>query len=264
MRKLPAALAAVLLLVSCGLLAQRHLYEVPVLMYHLIDTPTKGSSLYVSPDSFERQMEFLKLHRYHVVSLERLMTELKSGRSLPSKTVVITFDDGTIDNFRNAFPVLKKMGFPAAIFMITGNIGRPGWLNAEDLRILDESGVTIGSHTANHAFLPDLTIDQARQELMESKQTLEALLGHEVKYFSYPAGGGTPEIRQAVIDAGYAGAVTTNYFNQKHDPYALHRIKVGDSARNLFNFWIKTSGFYRLGKKTVAYRTPWKLPASSS
>ena len=232
----------------------RGLYEVPILMYHRVDISDREPGVYVRPENFERQMEFLKVHRYHVLPLQDLIRDLKSGRKPRSKSVVITFDDGNLDNFRNAFPVLKKMGFPATIFMITDNIGRPGWLSAEDLKILDESGITIGSHTVTHAFLPEHPAGRIEEELRGSKKALEALLGREVTLLSYPAGGVTPEIRALVEKMGYAGAVSTNYGKTRHDPYALHRIKVGDSASNLFNFWAKTSGFYHLGKKRVSYK----------
>jgi len=253
MKKFLAVFAAAGLLWFGGAYAQEHFYEVPVLMYHLVESTAKESSLYVHPDNFERQMEYLKLHRYRVIPLSQLLDEIKGGKPLAPNTVAITLDDGTLDNFRNAFPVLRKMGFPATIFMITDHIGRPGWLSSEDLKILDESGIAIGSHTVHHAFLPKLGPEEVRRELVESKKTLEGLLGHPVTLFSYPAGGVTPAVRQAVLDAGYVGAVTTNYGKERHDPFSLHRVKIGDSAWNLFNFWLKTSGFYRTGKKTVEY-----------
>ena len=253
MRKFIAAFAAAVALFAAGTSATNALYETPVLMYHLVDEPVQESSVYVRPDSFERQMEFLKLHRYRVVPLEDLFRDLKAGRTIPAKTVAITFDDGTIDNFTNAFPILRKMHFPATIFMITSNIGRPGWLSQEDLKILSDSGITIGSHTTHHAFLPKLSADEVQSELTESKKSLETLLGREVTLFSYPAGGVTPAIEQAVKDAGYEGAVTTNYGAVRNDPYSMHRVKVSDSSRNLFRFWTKVSGFARAGKKGVGY-----------
>ncbi len=256
MKKLFAVLAAAVVLFVSAIAAKDAFYEVPILMYHLIDEPAKGSSIYVGVDSFERQMEFLKLHRYHVVPLESLAEDIKSGKKIPWKTVAITFDDGTLDNFTNAFPILRKMGFPATIFMITSNIGRPGWLGEEDLRILDSSGITIGSHTMSHAFLPELSAEEVRTELTGSKEKLEALLGHEVKLFSYPAGGVTPEVEEAVKEAGYTAAVTTNYGTLRGDPLMLRRVKVSDSSRNLFRFWSKVSGFARAGKKSVEYKAP--------
>lgn len=230
-------------------------YELPILMYHMIDgAPGPGpSSVHVSVEVFERQMEFLKVHGYRVIPLSEVVQAYKQGRPLPRKAVAITFDDGTLDNFDLAFPVLKKMGFPATIFMITSNIGQEGWLGEQDLRILDQSGIEIGSHTADHAFLPNLETDeQIEDQLKRSKSRLEEVLGHPVTLLSYPAGGYNSRIAAMAQLAGYEGAVTTNHGRTRGNPYGLHRIKVSESGGNLFNYWIKVSGLYHLGKRRVA------------
>lgn len=227
-------------------------YELPILMYHQIGRSSERSSVHVSPETFERQMQFLKVHDYRVWPLEDVVAALKQRRKLPPKTVAITFDDGTLDTIQNAFPVLKQMEFPATVFMITDNIGRPGWLSEEDLRVLDAGGVHIGSHTVHHAFLPDIDDrQQVLRELTGSKRALEDILGHPVTLFSYPAGGVTESIRELVKEAGYEGAVTTNYFKRKHDVYALHRVKISEGGGSLFNFLAKVSGWYHLGKKRI-------------
>lgn len=230
---------------------QKTFYEVPILMYHHVEHSSEPSGVNVTPESFERQMEFLKLHRYHVMELSQLIALVKSGQKLPPKTVSITFDDGYVDNLDNAFPILKQMDFPATVFMITSNVGREGFLSEEDLRILDASSIAIGSHTAHHAFLPELSRADAQTELIDSKKELERTLGHPVTLFSYPAGGTTPALEALVKEAGYEGAVTTNYESRPQDPYALHRVKISDASGNVFNFWLKTSGYYSLGKKRV-------------
>lgn len=234
---------------------QKACYEVPILMYHHVDYAPGASGNYVTPENFERQMEFLKVHRYRVMDLSEVVRRAKAGESFPRKTVALTFDDGSLDNLTNAFPVLKKMGFSATVFMISSNVGLEGWLSEEDLRILDGSSVSVGSHTADHAFLPDLPPAYAQAQLVDSKKELERIVGHPVTLFSYPAGGMTPALEALVKESGYQGAVTTNYKAARHDPYALHRIKVGDSAGNLFNFWLKTSGYYSLGRKRVEAKT---------
>lgn len=229
------------------------LHEPAILMYHRVGQPEDPAArgLFVSPEVFERQMEFLKSHNYRVLPLSEIVERTKRGERLPTNTVAITFDDGYLDNFTYAFPVLKKMEFPATIFMITDNIGRENWLSEEDLRILADSGVTIGSHTLSHAFLPPLAAAEADKEISESKTKLEAVLGRPVTLFSYPAGGVTKEVEEMVIAAGYEGAVTTNYKSTGRDPYWLQRVKVSDAHGNLFNFWAKTSGFYHMGKRRV-------------
>lgn len=251
MKRLRAALVAALLAGALAL-TYENVREVPVLMYHRIGYDTDHPNPTVTPETFEMQMEFLRAHHYRVVSLSSLMEDLARGRRVPWNTVAITFDDGTVDNFNYAFPVLKRAGFPATIFMITRNVNEPGWLSEEDLRILDESGIEIGSHTVTHAFLPKEPSPAAvRFEIEASKRRLERILGHDVRLFSYPAGGVTVGIREAVKKAGYAGAATTNYGRSRHDPYALRRIKISERNRNLFAFWAKVSGLYSVGKKRI-------------
>lgn len=221
-------------------------------MYHHVEPDVKGSSLHVSPGMFTRQMEFLKIHGYRVAPLEEIIRKTRAGERIPFKTVAITFDDGYLDNFKYAFPVLKNMDFPATIFMITRDIGQKGFLSEEDLRILDESGIAIGSHTVNHAFLPDLRDkNELFYEMDESKKTLETILGHPVTLFSYPAGGVTQGAKAMVEALGYEGAVTTNYDSAKGDAFAIRRVKISEGKGSLFNFWLKVSGLYHLGKKRI-------------
>jgi peptidoglycan/xylan/chitin deacetylase (PgdA/CDA1 family) len=220
-------------------------------MYHHVGDASEGAGLNVSVENFERQMEFLKVHNFSVIGLDELIYRLKAGKKIPRNTTVITFDDGNLDNFKNAFPVLKKMNFTATIFVITSRINTEGYLSDEDLRILNDAGITIGSHTVTHAFMPDLKPEEVLLELRESKRELESILGHPVTIFSYPAGGFNGYARAMVKAAGYEGAVTTNWGKTRHDPFALHRIKATDSRAGLFSFWMKTTGFYHLGKSRV-------------
>ncbi len=243
-------LVALALVVVVGHFFYQANYEVPVLMYHRVGHSEKAN-MNVSLAAFERQMEFLKIHGYHVIPLEELFRLFKSKQPVPPKTVVITFDDGFDDNFENAFPVLRRLNLPATVFMITDNIGQPGWLDEEDLKILDSSEVAIGSHTKSHMHLPDHTAEDIEHDIVGSKKRLESILGHPVTLFSYPGGGFTEEAKKIVEDAGFSGAVTTNWGTAKADPYSVRRIKITDRAGNLFNFWIKLSGLYHLGKKRI-------------
>ena len=115
-----------------------------------------------------------------------------------------------------------------------------------ELYRLSDNGIEFGSHTTHHAFLPDLTVEESRKEIQESKSALEKILNHPVDLFSYPGGGFTEEIRKIVIESDYKGAVATHpgasYPNR--DPYALKRIRISRTCDNLFVFWFKISGFY--------------------
>ena len=90
---------------------------VPVLMYHSISPDHKDSSLYVSPEVFKAQMEFLSKHHYNVVALEKVAAYIEKKEKMPRRTVAITFDDGAYDNYSNAYPVLKQLSIPATFFV---------------------------------------------------------------------------------------------------------------------------------------------------
>lgn len=227
-------------------------YVVPVLMYHSVNPRSDYAlrKLIVSPQSFERQMRFLKENNYNVVTLEELGELLGKKKKLPPKTVAITFDDGYRDNYTYAFPVLKKYNLPATIFVIINEIGRPqgdrlGW---EEIKQMQASGlVTIGSHTLSHAWLPDpLSDDSLRSEIFGSKALLEEKLGKAINCFSYPGGRFNKHIRNLVQQAGYRVAVATNPGKKypSDDLLALKRLRISPSCDNLFVFWFESNGYY--------------------
>jgi peptidoglycan/xylan/chitin deacetylase (PgdA/CDA1 family) len=222
-------------------------------MYHSIDEKHKETKLSVSPRDFERQMAFLHSHEYEVVRLEDLVKAKEAGIPIAPQTVAITFDDGYENNYTCAFPVLKRYQFPATIFVATNNIGKPGFLNEQQITEMADSGIiSIGSHTLNHVYLPSITDEeQLRREIFESKQRLEELTGQKEIVFSYPVGGFTPRIRQLVREAGYLGACATNPGKNcpNDDIYALKRVRISRTSENMLVFWIESSGYYTFIKE---------------
>jgi len=229
-------------------------YVVPILMYHHIDEGGSSSSLSVSPENFRRQMHFLSRHNYNVIALAELLeAELKKER-LPRNTVVLTFDDGYEDNFYSAYPVLKKYGLPAIIFVIVDSVGQEGYLNYTQMKEMASSGIiTIGSHTSTGDYLPGKKDPQLEREIGASKRILEARLNKRVDFFCYPIGGFTPRIQEIVKKYGYRASCTTNRGKFKSykncDLFALKRIKVKDNLANLFVFRVKLSGYYNLFRR---------------
>jgi len=229
----------------------RSLYQVPVLMYHSIN-PKSDSVMYrliVKPESFARQMQFLKSHHYNVVSL-KTVGRLIQEKKVPPKTVAITFDDGYRDNYIYAYPVLKRLGIPATIFVIYNEVGRPqaDRLNWDEIKEMQESGlITIGSHTLDHVPLVDIKSEaELRRQIIDSKKMFENKLKTSVDTFCYVGGMFTPHIKELVRQAGYKYAVTTglgiSYSN--HDVYAIKRIRISSSSDNLLDFWVRVSGNY--------------------
>jgi peptidoglycan/xylan/chitin deacetylase (PgdA/CDA1 family) len=224
-------------------------YVVPILMYHSITVkPAPSSMLAISVQTFERQMRFLKQHKYNVILLEDMIEQMRAGKRLPAKTVALTIDDGYKDNYTHAFAVLKKYNMPATIFLIINEIGRDDRLSWDEIYEMQQSGlIHFGSHTFGPTPLIDIgSVDEVRRQIAESKPYLEEKLHQPVKVFSYPEGRFTAAIRQMVIDAGYQGAVVTNPGKQfrSDDVYALKRLRISSNCGNLATFWLESSGYY--------------------
>jgi peptidoglycan/xylan/chitin deacetylase (PgdA/CDA1 family) len=201
----------------------------------------------VSPQSFEKQMSFLKNNAYQVISLDEYVQGSRAGKKFSHKTVVITFDDGYLDNYTNAFPVLKKYHFPATIFVIPDFMGAKNLLTWDQIKEMSQNGITIGSHTRHHVYLPRLTKEQIKDEIIGSKSFIERRLGVPVYYLSYPTGGFTEEIKAITALAGYKAAFTTNRGDDRYniDPYELDRIHVNNWDNDFYFFW-KLSGYDNL------------------
>ncbi|MBI1953034.1 MAG: polysaccharide deacetylase family protein [Candidatus Omnitrophica bacterium] len=217
----------------------------PILTYHRLDPVRRTDTPTLTPQAFERQMEWLA-KGWKVISMADLASGLEGKRRLSGRSVVITFDDGTEDNHRYAFPVLKRLGLPALIFVITDNIGKPGFLNADQILEMERGGISFGSHTSGHAYLPEKTLESVQQELTVSKAKLESLLGKPVEFLSYPGGGYCLRIAQLAREAGYRAACTTNrgYRRRPVDLFALRRITAHSWERSRLGFHLRLSGFY--------------------
>ena len=201
--------------------------KVMVLNYHKIDNTF--ISLAVRPDDFEAQMKYLSENGYHTISPDELYDSLAGTGELPENPVLITFDDGYVDNYTNAYPILKKYGFKATIFVITSFLGKDkNYMTWDQARELDANGISIESHTVDHKSMTDLTDEQLRMELVESKKKAEKELGHPVEYMAYPTGTYNLHIAQMVKEAGYKAAFTIKYGNvdKASNIYALERVPI--------------------------------------
>jgi len=234
------------IIITAAILWIKAQYVVPIIMYHNIDANSAGSRLSVSPESFKRQMRFLKSQHYNVVKLEDLADIVRSN-AFPLKTIAITFDDGYENNYTQAYPVLKSLGLNATIFIVPALVGRDGYLTWDQIVEMSESGViSIGSHSMSHAWLPGLADQELDSEILGSRRSIESHLRREVDAFSYPVGGFNQGVRDKVIKSGYKIAVATNPGRKypKHDLFAMKRLRISGTSDNLFVFWFETTGFY--------------------
>jgi len=239
--------------VTTGFFAARaFFYDIPVLMYHYVDYTESGSSLFVSPESFARQIDFISRRGYRVLTLDEYTGYIKEGRDKGRKNLVLlTFDDGREDNYTNAYPMLKEKGMSAVFFVPAGLIGEKDVLNREQITEMSLSGMEFGSHSLTHSYLPALSYEELEREIIESKKILDELLGEEIRPIAYPIGGYNEDTLELVRAAGYSIAFTTNRGfskNRRNDDYfAVRRVKIKDSDSS-FNLWLKLSGIYNLFK----------------
>jgi peptidoglycan/xylan/chitin deacetylase (PgdA/CDA1 family) len=190
--------------------------RVPVLMYHYIRVNPDprdrlGFALSVTPSDFVAQMDWLAANGYHPITFRDLHAYLAGAAGLPSRPVVLTFDDGYEDFYTTALPVLIGHDFKAVSYVVSGFIGRSGYMNAAQIREADRADIEIGSHTVDHADLTRQSLDGLRYQIISSKRSLEQLLGHDVISFCYPSGRFNPSAVSVVQEAGYSNATTTGY-----------------------------------------------------
>jgi peptidoglycan/xylan/chitin deacetylase (PgdA/CDA1 family) len=220
-------------------------------MYHYVldtDLAQKDKRI-ITPGTFGQQMRFLKLNDYNVISLEEFAKYIKEKKMIPRNTVVLTFDDGHLDNYTNAYPILKKYGLKATMFVIVDSLGKPNFMTKEQIAEMSDSGlIAIGSHTLGERHLPGISDDaDLRREIFYSKEKLEDILARPVNCFSYPIGGFNEKIRQMVINAGYSVAVSTSpgLNHPNDDLFAIKRVRISEGSKNLFVFWFESSGLYK-------------------
>ncbi len=201
--------------------------KVIVLNYHKVDN--MNISLSVAPSDFEKQIAYLAQNGFHTVTPHELYMAFTDGAALPTNPVLITFDDGYADNYTKAYPILKKYGMKATIFVITSLMGKPGYLTWGQAAEMEAAGlVSIESHTVTHGSLTGLTDDQIRYELTEAKHDIEQRLGKEVEFLAYPTGAYNLHIARLVKEAGYKGAFTVRYGNMDSatNLYAIERVPI--------------------------------------
>ncbi|MBD3615432.1 MAG: polysaccharide deacetylase family protein [Gracilimonas sp.] len=220
-----------------------------VLMYHRIVDDKSLSKKYdtcLHIDEFHRQLELLDRLNYTPITFEDYRLYLEKKIQLPQKPIFLTFDDGYLDTYKLAYPLLQEYGMKAVIFVlgdrkVKTNIWDLGQakiaeqaelMNDEQILELHEDGFEIGCHTLSHLDLTQLSSEACFQEIKKPKIILEALLGSRVNSFSYPYGLVNEEIKRKVYRAGYwfACSVFSGPVQFGIDPLEIRRIAIKNNT----------------------------------
>ena len=226
--------------------------KILVLNYHQVGN--NFTPLCVPTSQFDEQMAYLKDNGYITITPEELYEGTQGDLILPERPVLITFDDGYIDNYNNALPVLKKYGMRATIFIVPGftNVNA-NYLTWDQLKEMEKNGITIQSHTLNHRALEELPDDEIRAELLNSKVMLEQNLGHPVEFLAYPTGTYNLHIAGIAKDVGYKASFTIKYGNvdKGSNIYALERIPIFQTENTMKSFFERIE--YRQSFETLGW-----------
>lgn len=201
---------------------------VPILLYHSVnDRPAAGQEAYtVTPAAFREHVRAISDAGRTALSIGEFASALRGERSLPSRSVLVTFDDGFADT-RPAVELLLDAGLKASVFVTSGWVGEKGMLTPSGIREL-AGMVEVGAHSVTHPRLDELSVAQAAAEISESKAALEDVIQAPLESFAYPHGAYDRRARAAVINAGFftAAAVKNALSHREDDPYALARVTV--------------------------------------
>lgn len=215
-RALPAlllmALSLALLSATQALAATETPAHLVVLQYHHVSTTTPASTS-ISPQQFTEHMDWLADNGYTVADLPAALALIQSGAALPDKTVAITFDDGYLDIYQTAFPLLRERGWPFTVFVNPAphDAGQRGWASWEQLREMAAAGASIANHTTSHVFMirrlanesTSAWLQRLRSEIENAEQRIEEETGQSHKLLAYPYGESDQQVRQLISDLGF-------------------------------------------------------------
>lgn len=193
-----------------------HTIELPILMYHRV-APTGSSQMAqwrVTPKAFEEQLRYLQDAGFYSVTLEDWRKAMITRKPLPGRAVLITFDDGYLDFLTYAWPLLKRYGFSATVFLVTDQIGQSNkWdsfygedlllLGWQEIMQLQAEGVDFGSHSASHRHLTSLPPTEIVREGIRSRAILKQKLGVPIRAFAYPEGEVDLVVKHLIGACGY-------------------------------------------------------------
>ena len=249
---------------------------VPILMYHFVRVVTNprdrlGWLLSVTPADLAAQLSLLRANGFHSVTMGAVADAIDGRGTLPAHPVVLTFDDGYANFATTAVPLLQAAGFTATDYVVSGFVGRPQYMTADQVRAVVAAGMTIGAHTVHHVDLTRVSLAAARAEIEQSRRDLVALTGQPVTDFAYPSGRLDAAVEGMVQAAGFRDAVTTveGALHPRGNRYAISRVRVS-GGESLLSFAVSVlhperssvGGARRAGSTVPAAPLPvWPPPS---
>lgn len=189
---------------------------VPILMYHYISAAPSAQDrirygLSAPPEMFEAQLKLLHDNGFTTVTLRDVYEYLVIGRPLPGKPIVLTFDDGYVDNYANAFPLLQKYGMVGTFFVLTGpaDDGNPAYLSWDMIQAMSGAGMDMQLHARNHYDMRNRSAEWLFFQIVGGRQSIEGHTGKPVIFMAYPSGKYDANVLRFLERYNFWAAVTT-------------------------------------------------------
>ena len=203
----------------------------PILEYHQVTDATLDPvfEIYnVPPKEFSEQLDYLQAEGYTTITLQDYMRVVHGKGELPEKPIVLTFDDGYADNYKEMLPILLEHKMTAVVYVITNEVGKAGYVTVDELKDMQRRGLEIGSHTSDHMPLTSLDKTFQRRQIRESKIFLEWSGLETIYSLSYPNGAFNSEIEEFLREENYLTAVTgeAGLNTLETNPYELYRVNI--------------------------------------
>ena len=238
----------------------------PIILYHRIDTSANNSRYYVTPEKFEEQMKLLHDWDYTSITTTMLVQAITQGIDLPRRPFLLTFDDGHLNNYTTAFPIMQKYGFTGVLYLVGNYVGAEGYMSVDQVLEMYKAGWEVGSHSMNHLDLTKLNNEKLHSEIIGSREFLEQKLGIPILTFAYPFGFKNESALDYVKFAGYIGAMGASGYTPAQGSWNLYylqrvEIKGSEDAKTFTRFlpWQGDSSFLPTDTPTPS-PTPSRTP----
>ena len=204
---------------------------VPIILYHHVDVSPTSSRYHLSARKFDQEMKLLHDWGYTTITTGMMLEAITEGTDLPPRPIIITFDDGNLNTYTTAFPIMQKYGFTGVVYIVGRYMGADQFMNADQIQEMAAAGWEVGSHTMTHSDLTLLEPQQQRREIVDSREFLQSQLGLPIDTIAYPFGTYDPAVLDYVYYAGYSTAVTLGSTNNQgtYNLFALQRREIKSS-----------------------------------
>ena len=233
-----------------------------MIQYQNVSPGPHPSRLWLTVGSFEKQLEYISLNGFRVLSTDDAIHYMVRKREVTmGRPISLSFDNGYLDFYDKAFPILSDHDFPATLLISPRKVGtqrsfgekKVPYLTWNQLRELVEKGVGIGAYEDNAWNIKNISEELVLRHVAEYKKDLEDKLGSEIRYFGVKEGVPNKKIRDRLISEGYRAFLTQCPTNQKPDLYAIGRIQVDDDDFNIFLTKISKTYLFFKDKKSWKY-----------